>query len=344
MINLPCMAAGRFALERFSSVLIIVTTSVPKEDVIRPGPPEPIVMVQAILEALRRLFPPLEVKPKLLTLTVLLSLYGLFVYLAIEFEHLPRIEWGAASTVVNGLALGFLVGFRNKEAYDRWWEARKLWGQLINENRTLCLKVRSIVGIEQADRDRIGQILIEFAESLKDHLRLGDKPNDTSGANEKPGNWVHRPSLVASELMETVFRWKREGHLDGWGVLWLDAQLKGPMEICGACERIRYTPLSSSYRALLRQGIALYLAIAPFYLMEDIGLAGFPMFVVAAYFLVGIELVAEEIEEPFGPGGDNLPLERYCATIASSVHEILGFSTVSADADRRIDRQFAAPE
>jgi putative membrane protein len=244
---------------------------------------------------------------------------------------------------VNGLALGFLIGFRNNQAYDRWWEARKLWGQLINENRTLCLKVRSIVGIKRADRDRIGHILIDFAESLKDHLRLGDKTKDSSGAVENAENWVHRPSLVASELMETVLRWKREGHLDGWGVLWLDAQLKCLMDICGACERIRNTPLSSSYRALLRHGIALYLVIAPFYLMEDTGLSGLPMFVIAAYFLMGIELVAEEIEEPFGLGGDNLPLERYCATIASSVHEILGFSTEPADADH-IERRFAAPE
>ena len=57
-------------------------------------------------------------------------------------------------------------------------------------------------------------------------------------------------------------------------------------------------------------------SIAPFYLIDDTGIYGFPMFVLAAYFLLGIELVAEEVEEPFGPGGDNLPLERYCATIA----------------------------
>ena len=101
------------------------------------------------------------------------------------------------------------------------------------------------------------------------------------------------------------------------------------MDICGACERIRNTPLSSSYRALVRHGIAIYLAIAPFYLIEDTGLAGLPMFVLAAYFLVGIELVAEEIEEPFGPGGDNLPLERYCLTIANSVREILETANIS---------------
>ena len=74
----------------------------------------------------------------------------------------------------------------------------------------------------------------------------------------------------------------------------------------------------------MRHGIALYLAITPFYLIEDIEVAGLPMFLLAAYFLLGIELVAEEIEEPFGEGGDNLPLERYCETIEASVREILG--------------------
>ena len=87
--------------------------------------------------------------------------------------------------------------------------------------------------------------------------------------------------------------------LDGWSLLWLDGHVKSLMDICGACERIRYTPLSSSYRALLRHGIALYVLISPFYLIEDIGPSSFPLFVLAAYFLLGIEMVAEEIEEPF---------------------------------------------
>ena len=84
---------------------------------------------------------------------VLLTIYGLLVGLAIWFEHIPPIEWGAESTVVNGLALGFLIGFRNNHAYDRWWEARKLWGQLINENRNLVLEGSLADRIDAADRD-----------------------------------------------------------------------------------------------------------------------------------------------------------------------------------------------
>ncbi len=101
-----------------------------------------------LLSSLRRLFPPIKVGRKLWISMIVLSIYSYLVYVAVNLEHLPHIEWGAESTVLNGLVLGFLIAFRNNHAYDRWWEARKLWGQLINENRNLCLKVRVLPGID----------------------------------------------------------------------------------------------------------------------------------------------------------------------------------------------------
>jgi ion channel-forming bestrophin family protein len=278
----------------------------------------------AFLHAMRRLFPPLKIRAKLLSSMSVLVLYGLLVGVAVSVERLPHIDWGAESTVLNGLVLGFLIAFRNNHAYDRWWEARKLWGQLINDSRNLCLKVRALNGIDSTERDAIGRYVIAFGNALKNHLRSPDGSDESPVENELAKDHVHQPLQVAGAIYETLTRWQSAARLDGWSLLWLAPEAKSLMDICGACERIRNTPLSSSYRALLRHGIALYLAIAPFYLIEDTGLAGFPVFILAAYFLLGIELVAEEIEEPFGQGGDNLPLERYCATIEASVCEILG--------------------
>ena len=278
------------------------------------------------LSAIRRLFPPLKIRSKLWPIMSLLALYGLLVSVAVSVEHLPHIDWGAESTVLNGLVLGFLIAFRNNHAYERWWEARRHWGQLINDSRNLCFKVRALKGIESTDRDAIGRFVIAFGNALKNHLRRRDGSDESPIDNEPAKDQGHQPIQVAGAIYETLARCQSEGRLDGWSMLWLDAEVKSLMDICGACEKIRNTPLSSSYRALLRHGIAFYLAIAPFYLIEDTGLAGFPVFILAAYFLLGIELVAEEIEEPFGDGGDNLPLERYCATIEASVYEILGTS------------------
>jgi putative membrane protein len=275
------------------------------------------------LDAIRRLFPPLEIRSKLWPIMSLLALYGLLVGVAVSVEHLPHIDWGAESTVLNGLVLGFLIAFRNNHAYERWWEARRHWGQLINDSRNLCLKVRALNGIESTERDSIGRLVIAFGIAVKNHLRRGNGSDESPSVNEPVKDQGHQPIQVAGAIHETLAHWQSEGRLDGWTLLWLNAEVKSLMDICGACEKIRNTPLPSSYRALLRHGIALYLAIAPFYLIEDTGLAGFPMFILAAYFLLGIELVAEEIEEPFGEGGDNLPLERYCATIEASVGEIL---------------------
>jgi putative membrane protein len=276
----------------------------------------------ALFKALRRLFPPLRVRAKLFSVTAVLSVYGLVVSWIIQLEHLPKIEWGAESAVVNGLGLSFLIAFRTNHAYDRWWEARKLWGQLINEARNLCLKLRTIHSVAAVDRERVAGLIANFGVALKDHLRRLDGSDEPPGARAPINQEAHEPARIAGTIYESVADWHRQGHIDGWTLLWLDAQVKSFMDICGACERIRNTPLSSSYRALLRHAIAIYLAVAPFYLMEDTGIAGFPLFLMAAYFLLGIELVAEEIEEPFGSGGDNLPLERYCATIAQSVHQI----------------------
>jgi putative membrane protein len=279
--------------------------------------------MSSLLAALRRLFPPLEIKWKLLCAMTALAVYGLLVGWVVRYEHLPHIEWGAESTVLDGLVLGFLIAFRNSQAHDRWWEARRLWGQRVNEIRNTCLKVRVLPAIEPAGRARIGMLVIAFSQALKNHLRRRDELAAATPAFQQERASRNEPAQLAGTIYETIAQWQSQGRLDGWTLLWLDGHVKSLMDICGACEKIRYTPLASSYRALLRQGIALYLIVSPFYLIEDTGLVGFPLFLLAAYFLLGIELVAEEIEEPFGSGGDNLPLERYCETIEASVREIL---------------------
>jgi putative membrane protein len=280
--------------------------------------------------ATRRLFPPLKIKAKLFIAIALLTIYGMAVKRTVDAEHLPKIEWGAESTILNGLVLSFLVAFRNKHAYDQWWEARKLWGNLINESRNLLLKVRALDVIDPAERDRLAALVIGFGRALKRHLRRRATLTANSTDTSPTADQAHEPLKIAGDIYETVARWHRRGWLDGWTLLWLDAQVKGLIEICGGCERIQNTPLSTSYRALLRHAIVIYLLVSPFYLFEDTdtGFAGFSVFLLAAYFLWGIETVAEEIEDPFGTRGDDLPLERYCDSIETSAREILGPTAV----------------
>ncbi len=208
----------------------------------------------AFVHALRRLFPPLKVKSTLLPSIALLAIYGVVVGWFVNVEHFAHIEWGAESTVLNGLVLGFLIAFRNNHAYDRWWEARKLWGQLTNESRNLCLKVRALSELEPADCAMIGRLVAEFAEALMEHLRRRDGSDEPPSPEENKIDRVHRPIKIAGAIFEIVVKWKRDGRLDGWGLLLLDGQIKSLMDICGACEKIRNTPLPTSYRACCATG------------------------------------------------------------------------------------------
>ncbi len=277
----------------------------------------------ALWEAVRRLFPPLKVRTRLFGMMAVLLVYGLVVSLVIQLEHLPNIEWGAESAVVNGLGLSFLIAFRTNHAYDRWWEARKLWGQLINETRNLCLKIRTLANVDAADRQSVAGLIAAFGDVLKNHLRR------RAGCDEPPAPRSIEQYAGPRAGPDRRSDLRVRGGLASAGTdRRLDAALAGRpgQKSYGYLWRLRAHPQHAALLVVpraLRHAIAIYLAVAPFYLMEDTGIAGFPMFVLAAYFLLGIELVAEEIEEPFGAGGDNLPLERYCATIAQSVHQIM---------------------
>jgi len=281
----------------------------------------------------RTLFPPMRIGFKIWVCTIGVGLYGLLGYYVIKRDLVPLVDAGAESTIFSGLVLGFLISFRNNTAYDRWWEARKLWGQLINDVRNLCIKVKDLHDVPAEDRHEIGTILAKFGNELKVHLRRGaPKPAPTiSHSAEPPKPTVNnsRPIQLAEDLYRTFGRWRREGLIDGMTMLWLDPHAKALMDICGACERIRNTPLAPSYRALLRHGIAIYLALGPIYTMADSGVKFLPLFMLGSYFLLGLEFVAEDVEEPFGKGGDNLALENYCVTIERSVEQILGVSVDS---------------
>ena len=169
---------------------------------------------------IRRLFPPLLIRRRLLIFVLLLACYGLAVYALVEFEDFPHIDWGAESTVMNGVVLGFLIAFRNNHAYDRWWEGRKLWGQLVNDSRNLCLKVRSLTGIDPAQRHAVAKLVTDFATALEQHLRRKQPPAYPAAKPGTAAPTVHEPRGSPARSMKS-FRagggpdWSTAGRCSG---------------------------------------------------------------------------------------------------------------------------------
>jgi putative membrane protein len=245
-------------------------------------------------------------------------------------------KWIGDMAVVNGLILGVLLAFRNREAYDRWWEARKLWGQLINDSRNLCLKVKTLADPDSAERHRFGRLVAGFAVALKNHLR--DAANrrlyHIPGFETETQNPTHVPAHLAGRIFDTLRGWRQVGQLSDFDYLAIDPHVRALMDICGSCERIKTSPVPLSYRALLRHGTVLYIATAPWFLTSEYGYWATLVVALMTYFLLGIELTAEDVEDPFGKDGDDLALGRFCETIRKSTEEILSVDLGLGEVDK----------
>jgi putative membrane protein len=217
--------------------------------------------------------------------------------------------------VLLGTVLGLFLAFRTNTAYDRWWEGRKLWGQLVNESRNLIIKVHTAPGIAREDVNRFGRLVVNFAHALKEHLREGVRPQQLSvykGLTVEPN---HVPTHIALQMRAMVSSWAAGGTIDRMNEWMFDRHIAALIDICGGCERIRRTPLAASYRTYIRQGIALYLITLPWGLVYQLDLWSIPAVMMVTYFMVGIEMIAEEVEEPFGRTEDDLMLDDLCRTI-----------------------------
>jgi ion channel-forming bestrophin family protein len=224
-----------------------------------------------------------------------------------------------------GLVLGLLLVFRTNTSYDRWWEGRKLWGQLVNDSRNLAIKVQTCVRADVADKRQLGRWLTDFAIALKDHLRggarLANLPGFRGTTEPEP---PHVPAYISTRIYEQFEIWRQNDQLGGFELLFLDEHAASLMNVCGACERIQKTPISLSYRWYIRQSIGIYLLSLPWGLMDSFGWWTIPAVAMLGYFMVGVEMIAEQIEDPFGVDEDDIMLDDLCRTIERSVSGILG--------------------
>jgi len=237
------------------------------------------------------------------------------------FDDAPT--FGAQFHGLLGLVLGFLLVFRTNTSYDRWWEARKLWGQLVNDSRNLAVKVACCVRADQSDQHQLGRYLADFAWALKGHLQGGLALTELSSFRDSSDTPAHVPLYVVKQVYDQIEGWRRTDRLDGFEFWVVDRHTAALMDVCGACERINKTPIALSHRTFIRQSIALYLLTLPWGLLDQFQWWSVPVTMLLGYLLIGVELIAETIENPFGDTVDDLSLGEFCQTIEKSVNEIL---------------------
>jgi len=264
-----------------------------------------------------------------------LILVGIFTF-AVSYLELKYLQLSQTEQVRNlpimhsllGFAISMLLVFRTNSAYDRWWEGRKLWGQLVNVSRNLAVKIDSYLPPEDhASRLFFSEIIGLFPHELRAHLQLEKTRLEL---DQKPHPEIrdfdrskHVPAQVAEILQHRVQKLYREGVISGDQMITLNTEMVQFLDICGGCERIKNTPIPYSYSSFIKKFIVIYVLTLPFGFVFSLGYFAIPVVIFIFYVMASLELIAEEIEDPFGTDSNDLPMERLASMIKKNVEELL---------------------
>ena len=239
-------------------------------------------------------------------------------------DSIPDIPVGLDAALSFSMAL--LIAFRMNRAYERWWEARSLWGTLVNASRNLAIKLRRFARMSEGDCQEARDLIVAFSVGLKGHLRDDGQLSRLPGFENDTNEPVHIPGYVVSKLYE-LLQQLQSGE-DAMGTaerLAIDTEARVLMNVCGGCEKIKTTPISTSWGTFTTQCIGIFLLTLPWGLVDDFGYWTVPISMVVAYVVIAAEVIARYVEQPFGLLEDHLDLESITAAIDRSVtSELLG--------------------
>lgn len=264
-----------------------------------------------------------------------ISIYsGVIAYLELGYWKLSATNYVRNIPVMHtllGFAISMLLVFRTNTAYDRWWEARRLWGSLVNSSRSFSMKLATILPVDdQQTRSFFRKALPAFALALHHHLHE-EKTRTELFANtdhhgddfSKLDHSKHVPNQLTLLMHAKLQELYREGKMTGEQLLFLNPELQSFSDICGACERIKNTPIPFSYSVFIKKFIFFYIMTLPFGYVFQLGYYVVPVVAFVFYVLASLELIAEEIEDPFGGDPNDVPTDLLAQNISRNVSDIL---------------------
>lgn len=252
-----------------------------------------------------------------LLLNVMMSIIAIISY---QWYEQLGIHLTVAPFSLLGIAIAIFLGFRNSAGYNRFVEARNLWGTVLIAQRTLVRQLKNILPAESESHQRLVSYLVAFSWSLKHQLRKTDPSADLARllppqtvaeilASSMPTN---RILLLAGDELG---RLRAEGKMSDISHSLMDNKLDELGHALGGCERLASTPVPFAYTLILQRTVYLFCALLPFALVGDLHYMTPFVSVFISYTFLSWDSLAEELEDPFGTAANDLPLNAMCNTI-----------------------------
>jgi len=250
------------------------------------------------------------------------------VYAELHIEELLMFSNAFEIHSLLGFVIGLLLVFRTNSAYDRWWEGRIQWGAMVNNARNFSIKISAMLSQDDIESKEFYKVLIpNYVYAMKEHLRKGVKLEELEDNSYLPNSVLaetdHIPNRIAKEMYSRLHQLHKSGKVNGDQLITIDKELKAFTDIIGACERIKSTPIPFSYNLFLKKFIFVYTLTLPLGMAEDFHYWTVPISTFILYVFSSLELLAEEIEDPFGTDSNDLDTDGISDKIKANVIEIL---------------------
>lgn len=262
-----------------------------------------------------------KVFQKLLPITGVIILYALII--SYFFDNVRQYNLGQFHLIFSFI-LTIVISFRVNTSYARWWEGRTLWGSIVNNCRNLGLKFDVYLGLK--GHPEFYALLKRLPIIIKANLRKEySEVTDELQALGIDAIETHNPVLPVIKRMYSILnQLRQENKLQLEQYLVLDKHLANLIDMIGGCERIANTQVPPAFAFFVKQALLFYTVMFPFGWAETFGFLVIPMMVMIVYILLGLEILSEELEEPFGKGDNDLPINVIAKNISRNIEQIAG--------------------
>ena len=255
------------------------------------------------------------------------------VTIALLFKSFDVIDLSIPITVptIIGTVISLLLAFRSNQAYDRWWEARSIWGAIVNDSRSLTRQLLSFTVSEEYPPEELAHFRAAFVKRqigwtycLGQSLR---KTNALQGLerhlSKRELNYINRYDNKPAALLELhghdLAYALQKGWINAYQQVELDRTLTRLCDAMGKCERIKNTVFPATYSLYIHFANLFFILLLPFSLIDFLGYIEIPLVIAVSASLLLIEKMAIQLQDPF----ENKPTDTPMTTIARTIEKDL---------------------
>ncbi len=265
---------------------------------------------------------------------IFVILYSIGIVVLYQNFHVTRISIPIAVPALLGTIISLLLAFRSNQAYDRWWEARIIWGAIVNDSRSLSRQILSFVdnpyGLEEIERfkKRFIRRQIAWCNALSQSLRGFNSHKGLERYLEKNElNYIKNQRNVTVALLELHAMDLKKALAEGWinryQQIQIDQTITALCNHMGGSERIKNTIFPVTYSKYINMSIQLFILLLPFGLIEYFGYMEVPLVIAISTFFLLVEKMAVHLQDPFENKPTDTPTTTICRNIEKDLCQML---------------------